>query len=204
MKTKNPDLAKEWNYKKNNKLLPESVTINSDKKVWWICDKGHEWQATIASRNYGNGCSRCANENQTSFPEKIVFYYIHNTYKDAIENYKPDWLKPMEFDIFIPSIKVAIEYDGRKWHKDSKNDNKKNDLCIKNGIKLYRLREVGCSNINDKSHKFYLNNIKADGKHVIKGIKWLATELGFSVDINIECDFDKINEIINYQKKKRA
>ena len=47
----NSTLATEWNYEKNEKLRPEHVTANSRKKVWWICNEGHEWQATIASRN---------------------------------------------------------------------------------------------------------------------------------------------------------
>ena len=204
LNTNNPNLAKEWNYNKNGSLTPEKVTNNSGKKVWWICDKGHEWQATIASRNYGNGCPKCANENQTSFPEKIVFYYISNVYKDAIENYKPEWLKPMELDIYIPSIKTAIEYDGRQWHKDSRKDNVKNDLCVKQGIKLYRLREKGCSIINNNSINFTLENIKVDGSQVVEGIKWLSKQIGFNTDVNISRDFNEINEIINYYKKEKC
>ena len=204
LETKNPNLAKEWNYEKNKDLLPKNVTSNSGKKVWWKCDKGHEWKATIASRNYGNGCPKCANENQTSFPEKIVFFYINSVYKDAIENYKPEWLKPMELYIYIPSIKTAIEYDGRQWHKNSKKDNEKNDLCSKHNIKLYRLREKGCSSINDNSINYILENIKADGSQVVEGIKWLSKMLDFKIDINIARDFNKINETINYYKKEKS
>ena len=62
--TLNPELANEWNYEKNGDLKPKDVTANSGKKVWWKCDKGHEWQATIASRNSGNGCPICYNEKR--------------------------------------------------------------------------------------------------------------------------------------------
>ena len=55
-----PNLAAEWNYEKNGKLKPENFTVSSHKKVWWICKNGHEWQAMIASRNYGCGCPYCA------------------------------------------------------------------------------------------------------------------------------------------------
>ena len=40
--------------------MPENFTANSGKKVWWKCHKGHEWQATIDSRNKGTGCPFCA------------------------------------------------------------------------------------------------------------------------------------------------
>ena len=59
LQTVNPALAKEWNYEKNNGLTPADVLPNSDKKVWWKCSNGHEWQATIGSRNKGSGCPIC-------------------------------------------------------------------------------------------------------------------------------------------------
>ena len=57
----NPLLTKEWNYEKNGKLKPNMFRPNSTKKVWWKCENGHEWPATIASRNFGkNGCPYCS------------------------------------------------------------------------------------------------------------------------------------------------
>ncbi|UCH95873.1 MAG: zinc-ribbon domain-containing protein, partial [Candidatus Aminicenantes bacterium] len=56
---KNPALAKEWNLEKNGRLTPGKVAPNSNKKVWWICDKGHEWKASIGTRNKGRGCPWC-------------------------------------------------------------------------------------------------------------------------------------------------
>ena len=57
----NPELAKQWHSTKNGDLTPFDVTTGSDKKAWWKCDKGydHEWQARIANRNKGTGCSVC-------------------------------------------------------------------------------------------------------------------------------------------------
>ena len=40
--TTNPKLAKEWNYAKNT-FGPETVMEHTNKKVWWKCEKGHEW-----------------------------------------------------------------------------------------------------------------------------------------------------------------
>ena len=58
----NPALATEWNYEKNGSLRPENIVPNSNKKVWWKCSKGHEWQAIVNSRNRGNGCPYCASQ----------------------------------------------------------------------------------------------------------------------------------------------
>ena len=60
LKTTNPALASEWHYKRNGALIPENVTANSGKKVWWKCSEGHEWSAPIDSRNRGNGCPYCS------------------------------------------------------------------------------------------------------------------------------------------------
>ena len=56
-----PDLAKEWHPTKNGALGPRDVMAGSRRKVWWRCEKGHEWQAAIVSRTgSGAGCPVCA------------------------------------------------------------------------------------------------------------------------------------------------
>jgi hypothetical protein len=55
----NPELSKEWNYDRNGNLRPEHYSSNSGKRVWWKCENGHEWMATIDSRNKGHGCPYC-------------------------------------------------------------------------------------------------------------------------------------------------
>ena len=73
----NPCLVSEWHPSLNGKLTAADVAPNSHKKIWWICEKGHEWQAEIASRTAGSGCPICAskiifsgfNDLLTKFPE---------------------------------------------------------------------------------------------------------------------------------------
>ena len=57
LKKINPKLAKQWHPTKNGNLTPKDVTPSSNKKVWWICDKGHEWEANIYKRSHGSGVS---------------------------------------------------------------------------------------------------------------------------------------------------
>jgi len=54
-----PSLAKEWHSTKNGNLTPRDVVPKSDKKVWWICSKGHKWKAVVATRQK-RGCPYCA------------------------------------------------------------------------------------------------------------------------------------------------
>ena len=59
--TINPKLAAEWNYEKNGELLPSMIAPNSNRKVWWKCKKGHEWQ-NAPGRRKNNGCPFCSNQ----------------------------------------------------------------------------------------------------------------------------------------------
>jgi hypothetical protein len=63
--SKNPDLAKKWHPTNNGALTPKDVTPGSNKNVWWICTKGHEWEATIKSRHWGNSCPYCRRKKGT-------------------------------------------------------------------------------------------------------------------------------------------
>ena len=58
----NAQLMSEWNWEKNNELgfFPDVLMCGSGKKVWWKCQKGHEWQAALVSRNSGSGCPYCS------------------------------------------------------------------------------------------------------------------------------------------------
>ncbi len=58
-----PDVASSWNYNKNKDLVPSGFKSGSDKKVWWICENGHEWQETIYKRTIrGFGCPYCSGQ----------------------------------------------------------------------------------------------------------------------------------------------
>ena len=71
-----PELVAQW--ARINELSPTDVSYGSSKKVWWICDNGHTWEATIKNRVLaGSGCPYCEhravlkgyNDLQTVFPD---------------------------------------------------------------------------------------------------------------------------------------
>ena len=79
LKTLRPDLAAEWNYERNVEIDIDSIMPGTKKKVWWICSKGHEWQASVSSRNAGRGCKICNQERSTSFLEQALYFYIRKS-----------------------------------------------------------------------------------------------------------------------------
>lgn len=73
-----PDIAEEWDYERNSPLRPDQVGHGSTKKVFWICAKGHSYEARIDHRTImHSGCPYCGgkrvikgqNDLLTVFPD---------------------------------------------------------------------------------------------------------------------------------------
>lgn len=74
--TTRPDLALQadgWN--------PQTVTRGCNKKVDWICEKGHRYPAKVNLRDAGRGCPYC-NTGGYNYTENGYFYLIE---KDTIQ-----------------------------------------------------------------------------------------------------------------------
>lgn len=71
----NPLVAAEWNIEKNGELTPEQVTPYSAKKIWWRCDRNHEWQSAVKSRTLGCGCPYCS--GRLAIPEETDLNTTH-------------------------------------------------------------------------------------------------------------------------------
>lgn len=74
--TTHPLLAAQWHPTKNKQLQPQDVVAGSMQKVWWLCEKGHEWDASIAHRtSHGSGCPVCSNRKiLPGFNDLASFY----------------------------------------------------------------------------------------------------------------------------------
>ncbi len=186
LKTKNPTLAAEWHPTKNGELTPDEFMSTSHKKVWWLGPCGHEWKASISGRTSGDKCPICNNERKTSFPEQALFYYISRYFDDAI-NSDTDTIG-MELDIYIPSLKTAIEYDGVAWHGDNRREIVKNEKCKQHRIKLIRVRETGLSSYDECICVFRKDN--KGSKDLDRCISEVLYLLGIESALNIDTDRD--------------
>ena len=140
-----PEILDYWDYDRNIKKPTEIPGKKSNQKVNLKCPVcGHEWGTKISDFAKGNRCPNCSKGKRMSFPEKVVFYYFSKFFEDAQENAHFDSLRKQELDIFIPSLNLAIEYDGVYWHQNVSNDYKKDEMCHLYGITLIRFREEGC------------------------------------------------------------
>ena len=208
--TTHPQLAAEWHPTKNGDLTPENVTYGMAEKVWWLCPQGHEYQATINHRSGRTNCSICNSGRQTSFAEQAFYFYIQKIYPNAINRYTEIFDNGMELDIYIPSRRLAIEYDGVYWHKKEKKEREiiKYQLCQEHNIKLIRIKEseeIDCRGIADVVyHKDNLdnrNNLQDLIIFVLQQIESLrGTFLGRYPDVNLERDENEIRELYRTQQ----
>lgn len=195
----NKELMKEYNFEKNTDVDLNIITLGSNKKIWWKCQKDHEWQATINNRNNGTGCPICNSERNTSLPEYAIVFYLEKYNLEAIHSYKQ---KGYELDIYIPSMKIGIEYDGYYWHKNkAKKDLEKNLKCKKDGIKLYRIRE-GLPSLNDFSIDYIIQKNQEDLSLVIEKI--LSEVIRENVKVDLKRDAINIESLREYKEKENS
>ena len=141
-----PDIATEWHPTKN-KVHPSQVTPASNKKVWWRCERGHEWKTDVATRTLqGTGCPKCS--NQSSKNEIRILTELHALIGQVESRHKIDGV---EVDVYLPRMLIAIEYDGKYWHqgKDEK-DKEKQSFLEARGVKVLRVREAPLPALSDK------------------------------------------------------
>lgn len=63
LETEYPELAKEWDYEKNDPVKPSDIISGTRRKYWWICPHGHSYSAQPNNRVRGKtGCPVCSNQ----------------------------------------------------------------------------------------------------------------------------------------------
>lgn len=162
--TTNPEIAKEWDYKKNGDLKPTDITAGSHKKVHWKCQYGHEWIVSAKERNMGQNCPYCSNKRVLVGYNDLYTYCINNHLEDVITEFDTDKNKFTMKDVTAGS-------DRDTWWKCS------NGHSYKSSPSRRVMRGAGCGICS--------HNILA------KGINDLATT---NPEIAKEWDYEKNKE----------
>ena len=111
-----------------------------------------------------------------SYGEKELAEYVSSIYDGTILENNRTIIKPRELDIYLPELRLAIEYNGDYWHANPKyyskdhiigeatakevwkEDEQKINRCIKAGIELLVIWEDDWTNRREQV-QFELNNI---------------------------------------------
>lgn len=210
-----PELAKEWHPTKNEGSEPSNLSRKNGRKVWWMCQYGHEWQATPKDRaNDNTGCPICKARRLTSFPEQAINYYVKKLYPDAVNRCKDIFENGMELDIYIPSICLGIEFDGAAWHNNEevhRREKEKYSLCRSKNIKLIRVKEYTGNEWRDVADAIYTIQKRKNRKELEAVIQAILDSIDRAsnmwtrknplcfhsgIDVNFDRDENEIREFL--------
>ena len=116
--------------------------FSSSDKIDIKCSK-HGWFNQFYLNHYQRrGCPICG--NNISKNENILFKFIQSLGKNT-EKGNRRILNGKEIDIYIPNLKIGIEYNGLYWHSDSHKTKEyhldKTELAKSKGVKLIHIFE---------------------------------------------------------------
>lgn len=109
-----PELAEQWDREKNGSLDPEHISAFSNKRVWWICGKGHSWQANVSDRmTKRSGCPYCTNR-------KVLagFNDLKTVEPLVAAQWDTDKNAPLEPSMVLPGSSKRVWWrcsDGHEW-----------------------------------------------------------------------------------------
>lgn len=120
---------------------------NSHEYLDYECDAGHINRIRGYHFSQDGRCPDCFALSKSSKPEKEIVKFIRSIMSNnhIIRNSRKI-LNGKELDIYIPSKKLAIEYNGLYWHSEEKGKDKyyhynKTKLCAEKGIRLITIFE---------------------------------------------------------------
>ena len=172
-----PDVAKEWDYEKNSPLSPSEVSAGSEKKIWWICPKGHSYNAMPFNRTkQKSGCPICAgkivlagfNDLESQYPEVAKLW-----------NYDKNSILPSEI---TPHSRKKVWWrcpKGHEWQAQPNN--------IVNGTKCRYCSSNLRTSLPEQAIIYYLSKVTSvKGREKLYG--WEVD--AFLPDYNIAIEYD--------------
>lgn len=125
-------------------IYNETVYYKMDKKVKIICPKHGEFWQKPYDHLHGHGCPKCGLIESRG--ENELYEYICSLIgEENVEHSNREILNGYEIDIYIPKLRIGIEYNGLKWHSDKFRDRNyhlmKTKLANEKGVKLIQLFE---------------------------------------------------------------
>ena len=151
----------------DNKVLPlfkfeDYQGINF--KYSWKCNTcSTEFDCNIVNGKIPR-CPSCYPLHTSSLAEKEISEFCKQYYPNLIENDRTE-ISPLELDIYIPELNLAIEYHGLYWHSELNGKDRNYHLnkylkCKEKGIKLVQIFEDEWINKQEIVKSILLNKLK--------------------------------------------
>ena len=149
--------------------------VNNTTKVKIICKQHGEFEQTPFNHLRVYGCPECGS---STFREGWMRDIIQEITGLSFPKKRPNWLRneetnyPLELDCYNEDLKFAIEYHGKQHYepvqfwggeerllKQQQRDKVKIDLCLEQGVILWR---IDARRFNETSEKEFKKQIKKE------------------------------------------
>ncbi|MCR5450362.1 MAG: hypothetical protein K6F23_13315 [Solobacterium sp.] len=194
LKVKNPNVT----------LLTPYIT--NKQKVKCKCNLcNHIWETTPDKLLQGIGCPNCYH-SATSFIEQFIYLSLREALGETTVLSRNKTVIGRELDIYIPSLKLAIEYGSWYWHKKRvKKDNEKRELCCANGIRLISIYDSCKNDVIETNTDVLVFKQDLSQEKDYTTIKQFVATLCNENGLNSSVLEDKWDDIINlaYQQSRR-
>lgn len=120
--------------------------VNSHIKVTIICPKHGEFEQLPINHLAGQGCPKCKLKSQTLLYNKLVERFPNLDILFEVTNKIVPWLEEQRFDIYIPLLNIAIEYNGKQHYVPI--DHFGGVLSFENTLYRDELKKQKCKNNN--------------------------------------------------------
>ena len=126
---------------KNKYDYSKSNYVNNRTKICIVCPEHGEFWQSPDKHLMMEGCPKCS--HKTSKPEDEIIKIIQEVNPQQRNR---GLIEKREIDIYIPSLKLGIEYNGLRWHsekfgKDHRYHLDKLNKCNEQGIRLIQIFE---------------------------------------------------------------
>lgn len=123
---------------------PEQEIHGYKGSIRAICKIHGEFEQLAVNHLQGCGCPKCANNNSEQEEELVNFMLGEGFLLFNRKNRKI--ISPYELDLYFPDKKIAIEYNGIRWHSEKFREDKnyhlmKTEMCEEKGVKLIHIFE---------------------------------------------------------------
>jgi hypothetical protein len=165
-----PDLSKEWDPEKNGDLIPNDVRPGTDRKVWWICSKGHSWKAAIYHRTMAKkptGCPYCSGREATNKNNLAVLF------PELIDEWNKEKNLPLHPESLKPGSNKKVWWKCFRGHEWKISPNKRTGAD-----------KTGCPYCNPQTSRFEIR-ILCELKYIFRNVKWREKINGIEIDVYV-------------------
>lgn len=145
-----PEIASQLDPTRHPYKAAEEVSYSANEEVWWRCPVWpslHAWRVSPNSRTSQlTGCPCCATPHSSKQQIRLMCELAHVLSCDFDSIVVPEAKManghPAKVDLYVERLRLAIEFDGSYWHRDSQvKDASKTEAMTARGITVIRVRE---------------------------------------------------------------